>query len=99
MLDTIEGRSVQVGACELVPIVRREARIQRRASVGSEGVVGRGGGVINIRPIAILVRGCGGDERRIRVADRTIQLIGGLLLTAFVIPLLMMVAVRVARRG
>jgi hypothetical protein len=50
-----------------------------------------------MRPVAILERS-GAGERRIPIQDRTAQLLGGLLLAALVIPALMLLAERVARR-
>jgi hypothetical protein len=47
--------------------------------------------------VAIIERSQGG-ERRIRIPDRTAQLIGGLSLAAFIIPLLLALAVRLMRK-
>jgi hypothetical protein len=97
MSEIVEGRPVRLGQRELVPVVRVESVVQRQASVGAGGLSGGGLGFVHLKPVAILERRDGAGERRMRIPDRTAQLIGGLLLVGFVIPLLMLVAVRVAR--
>lgn len=96
-IKTIEGRPIRVGDRELVPVVRVETDVRRRALVGASGLAGEGSGFVHMRPVAILERGEAG-ERRIPIHDRTAQLLGGLLLAALVIPALMLLAERIARR-
>jgi len=96
MIEVIQGKPIRVGERELVPVVRVETGIRRRAFVGSDGIAGRGSYLVHMRPIAILER-TGTSERRIPIPDRTAQLLGGLLLAALVIPLLMIAATRLAR--
>ena len=96
MVEIVEGKPVRVDRRELVPIVRVETGAQRRAFVGSDGLAGQGLGFVTLRPIAILERS-DVSERRIPIPDRTAQLLGGLLLAAFVVPLLLSVAARLAR--
>lgn len=97
MIEIVEGEPVLVAERELVPIVRVEADMQRRAFVGSSGTAGEGAGFVHLQPIAILERS-GMGERRIPVQDRTAQWLGGLLLAALVVPVLMIIAERIARR-
>jgi hypothetical protein len=97
MIEIVEGKPVRVAERELVPIVRVETDVQRRAFVGSSGVAGEGAGFVYLRPIAILERS-GAGERRIPVRDRTAQWLGGLLLAALVVPALMIIAERIVRR-
>jgi len=52
---------------------------------------------VHLQPVAILERD-GEGECCIPIQDKTAQALGGLLLAAFVIPLLLAVAVRLARR-
>jgi uncharacterized spore protein YtfJ len=96
-LKTIEGRPIRVGQRELVPVVRVETDVRRRALVGAGRLAGAGSGVVHMQPVAILERSEAG-ERRIPIYDRTAQLLGGLLLAALVIPALMLLAERLARR-
>jgi hypothetical protein len=96
-IKTIEGRPIHVEGRELVPVVRVETDVRRRAFVGARGLAGEGTGFVHMRPVAILERG-GAGERRIPVRDRTAQLLGGLLLAALVIPALMLLAERIARK-
>jgi hypothetical protein len=97
MIKTVEGSPIRVGERELVPVVRVETDVQRRAFVGASGLAGEGSGFVHMRPVAILERSEAG-ERRILIPDRTAQLLGGLLLAALVIPALMLLAERIARR-
>jgi uncharacterized spore protein YtfJ len=97
MVKTIEGKPIRVEGRELVPVVRVEADVRRRAFVGTHGVAGEGAGLVRVRPVALVERGEAG-ERRILIPDRTAQLLGGLLLAALVIPALMLLAERIARR-
>jgi uncharacterized spore protein YtfJ len=97
MIKTVEGSPIRVGGRELVPVVRVETDVQRRAFVGTSGLAGEGSGFVHMRPVAVLERSVEG-ERRIPIYDRTAQLLGGLLLAALVIPALMLLAERIARR-
>jgi hypothetical protein len=97
VVKTIEGRPTRVGERELVPVVRVESDVRRRAFVGASGLAGEGSGFVHMRPVAILERDEAG-ERCIPIPDRTAQLLGGLLLAALVIPALLLLAERIARR-
>jgi hypothetical protein len=96
--QVVEGEPIRVGERELVPVVRVTARGRRRALVGPHRLAGHGWGFVRLRPVAVLERSEAG-ERRFPIRDRTAEVLGGLLLAAFVIPLLLAVAVRVARRS
>jgi len=97
MIETVEGRSIRLGERELVPVVRVEADVRRRAFVGARGLASEGSGFVHMRPVAILERSEAG-ERRIPIPDRTVQSLGGLLLAALVIPALMLLAELIARK-
>ena len=94
--QVVEGTPIHVGEQELVPVVRVTARVRRRATVGADRLAGQGWGFVGLRPVAILERSPAG-ERRIPIPDRTAQALGGLLLAAFIVPLLVAVAVRLVR--
>jgi uncharacterized spore protein YtfJ len=96
-IETIEGRPIHVEGRELVPVVRVETDVRRQAFVGANRLAGEGTGFVHMRPVAILERGEGG-ARRIPIHDRTAQLLGGLLLAALIIPALMLLAERIARK-
>jgi uncharacterized spore protein YtfJ len=93
----VAGEPIRVGERELVPVVRVTTYARRRAFVGSDRLAGQGAAFVSLRPVAIIERSQGG-ERRIRIPDRTAQLIGGLSLAAFIIPLLLALAVRLMRK-
>ena len=94
--EVVQGEPVQVGDRELVPLVRVTTHLRRRAFVGTDRTSGDGWGFVRLRPVAILERSETG-ERRLSIPDRTAQALGGFLLAAFIIPLLLAVAVRLAR--
>jgi hypothetical protein len=96
--EIVEGKPVRFGHRELVPVVQVESVVERRVFVGDSGLAGGGVGFVHLKPIAILERLEGGRERRIPIRDGTAQLMGWLLLVSLAIPLLMLVAVRAARR-
>jgi hypothetical protein len=96
--EVVEGEAIHVGGRELVPVVRVTTHGQRRAFVGPDRLAGQGWGFVRLQPIAILERREGG-ERHVPIRDRTAEVLGGLLLAAFIIPLLLGVAVRLARAG
>ena len=93
----VEGEPIRVGERELTPVVRVTTYARRRAIVGSNRLAGQGWGFVHLRPVAILERSETG-ERRIPIRDKTAQALSGLLLAAFIIPLLLAVAVRLMRK-
>ena len=95
--EFVEGKPIHVGERELVPVVRVTTYARRRAFVGSDRLAGQGWGFVHLRPVAILERSKG-KERRIPIEDKTAQTLSGLLLAAFIIPLLLAVAVRLVRK-
>jgi uncharacterized spore protein YtfJ len=98
MSEVIEGEPIYVEGRELVPVVQVTTYARRRAFVGTNRLAGQGRGFVRLRPVAVLERGNMG-ERRIPIQDRTTQMFGGLLLAALIIPLLLALAVRLARRS
>jgi hypothetical protein len=91
------GEPVHVGGRELLPVVRVTTHGRRRAFIGSDRVTGQGRVLVSMRPLAVIERSQMG-ERQIRIPDRTAQLVGGLCLAAFIIPLLLALAVRLMRK-
>jgi hypothetical protein len=98
MIEVVEGKPVRVGERELAPVVRVETEVRRRAFVGARGLAGEGAGFVHMQPVAIMERSEAG-ERCIPIHDRMAQWLGGLLLAALVIPALMLLAERMARKG
>ena len=94
----VEGEPILVGERELTPVVRMTTYARRRAFVGSDRLDGQGWGFVHLHPVAILERSRG-RERRILIEDKTTQALSGLLLAAFIIPLLLLLAVRLARKS
>ena len=95
MSEMVAGEPIQVGERRLVPLVQVTTRGRRRALLGAARVTGEGWGFVRLRPVAVLERSEEG-ERRLPIQDRTAQWLGGFLLAAFIVPLLLGVAVRLA---
>ncbi|MCP4540504.1 MAG: hypothetical protein GY832_25485 [Chloroflexi bacterium] len=93
----IKGEPIHVGERELVPLVRVTTYARRQAVVGSRQLSGQGWGFVHMHPVAILERR-NGRERRIPIQDTTTQWLSGLLLAAFIIPMLLLLAVRLVRK-
>ena len=98
MSEIVEGEPIRIGECELVPVVHVTTYVRRQALVGSDRLAGQGWGFVHLRPVAIVERSEAG-ERHIPIQNKTAQALSGLLLAAFIIPLLLAVAVRLARKG
>jgi uncharacterized spore protein YtfJ len=98
MTEIVEGEPIHVGERELVPVVRVTTYARRRAFVGSGRLAGQGWGFVRMQPVAIMERSEAG-ERCIPIQDKTAQTLSGLLLAALIIPLLLAVAVRLARKS
>jgi len=98
MTEVVEGKPIRLGERELVPVVRVTSHVRRQAFVGSDGIGAQGWSFVHMHPVAILERDEVG-ERRIPIEDKTSQALGGLLLAALVIPLLLALAVRLMRQS
>lgn len=98
MTRIVEGEPIHVAGRELVPLVRVTTYARRRAFVGSDRLAGQGWGFVELHPVAILERSKG-RERRFPIRDKTAQTLSGLLLAAFIIPLLLALAVRLVRKS
>jgi len=97
MTHIVEGEPIQIGERELVPLVRVTTYARRQARVRAGNVAGQGWGFVQMHPVAILERNVRG-ERHLPIRDRTAQTMGGLLLAAVIVPLLLMLAARLMRR-
>ena len=97
MSEVIVGEPIQVGRCKLVPVARVTTHVRRHALIGSHRLAGQGRGFVRMQPIAIVERSEAG-ERRMPIQDKTRQALSGFLLAAFIIPLLLAVAVHLARK-
>ena len=97
MIKVVEGEPIHVEGREFVPVVRVETYVRRHALIGANRLTGQGEYAVSMRPVALVERDEEG-EHRFPIPDRTKQLLGGLLLAALVIPLLMAVAVRATRK-
>lgn len=96
MAEIITGKPVRCAGREVTPVARVDVCVRRQAHVGSGPPSGQAWASVRLRPVAILERD-GMTERHIPIHDRTTQLLNGLLLAAFIIPLLLTIAARLAR--
>lgn len=67
--QVVEGRPVQVGDRELVPIVNVATYVERRVLVGAHRLAGEGTGVTLLRPVGVAERSATGT-RTLPVVDR-----------------------------
>ncbi len=95
--ETVQGDPIPVGEREIIPVVEVTAYAKRRALVGDRRLYGQGGGFVRLKPIAIIERGPTG-ERRIPIRDKTTQILGGLLLTALIVPWVLMLTVKLMHK-
>lgn len=95
--EIIKGEPIRVGTRELIPLARVTTYARRRAHIGSGRLSGQGWGFVHLHPVAIVERSEAG-ERRFPIRDRTAQMIGGVVLAAIIIPLLLALAARLVRK-
>jgi ABC-type uncharacterized transport system involved in gliding motility auxiliary subunit len=93
---TVRGQPLEVEGRRLIPVARRTTALWRKALIGNR-VAAHGGGFVHLRPLG-LVEQHGDEERFIPIRDQTRQALLGLLAAAIIVPLLLIVAVRMARR-
>lgn len=86
-VKTVHGEPYQVGGRRLIPVARIRSFGRARATIGTRQVGGWGGGFVQVTPVAVMEETPEG-EREIVIADRTLQVVGGLVLGAGVILLL-----------
>ncbi len=92
----LRGEPIRLGEREIVPEARLTWQIQRRATFGTDASLGYGWGWARVQPTALIEQGPK-RTRRTLIHDQTKQLLWGLLAGALAVPLLMQVAVRLAR--
>lgn len=92
----LEGKPIRCAGREIAPVTRVDLCARRQVHIGTGAPSGKGWASVRLRPVAIIERD-GMTERRIAIPDRTTQLLGGLLLAAFILPFLLAIAVRLAR--
>lgn len=95
--EVISGKPLKVGDRDLIPVVRRTVGVWRQATIGTRHNSAQGMAFVRLQPLGMLERR-GEEERFIPIPDRTRQMLGGLLAAAVVIPLLLTLAVRLARK-
>lgn len=82
----IEGDPIQVGQRQLIPIVKARSIIRRQVTFGTGSSHGSGGGLVWLRPVAVIERRSDGSEERITIPDGTWMAIKGMLLGALALP-------------
>jgi uncharacterized spore protein YtfJ len=94
--QTVRGEPIKVGGREIIPEARLTWMMQRHATFGLQDSSGYGGAIVTIQPTAVIEQGAG-RTRRISIHNQTDQLLWGLLVGALALPLLMELAVRLAK--
>src|SRR5574340_965904 len=92
---TIQGEPIRVGEREITPEAQVTWWIKRSATIGMQGSGGWGGGIVNIRPTALIERGPL-YVRRIPIRDETSRLLMGLAAGAVFVLFLAHIAERLA---
>jgi hypothetical protein len=97
MTEIVEGDPIHVEGRELVPLIRMTSRVRRTAVLSNECVDARGGGFVQLRPVALLDRSDDGGQR-LAIRDQTAWCIRWLLLTAIVVPCIAITLMYLSRR-
>jgi uncharacterized spore protein YtfJ len=85
-IATVRGEPLQAGGRTLIPVVRFVSWGRARATIGTRGVWGWGGGFVRIRPLAVLEETPHG-ERRVAIVDSSAAAARGLLGATLVVTL------------
>ena len=87
----IEGEPIQVDGRELVPIVKARSAMRRGVTFGTHNASGHGGGIVWLKPVAVIERRPDGSEHRIAILDLTGEAIRGMLIGIAIVPILYLV--------
>lgn len=94
--ERVHGDPIHIGDQRIIPLAQRTTGVRYQATLGSY-VTARGGGFMSLRPLGVIVQK-EGSERFLRVRNPTAQALMGILIVAVVVPVLLMIAIRLARR-
>jgi len=100
--EIVHGEPLEVEGRIFIPIARRTVAVQHRASITPSRVSARSAGFVRLRPLALVEQAM--EDRSTpapcaaRIPDRTAQALRGLLALALIVPALLMLAARWARR-
>jgi hypothetical protein len=86
--DILEGDSYQIGQRELIPVVKMRSIIRRQVTFGTHNSSGYGGGLVWLKPLAVIERKPDGSEHCIAVVDETGTAITGMLIGALALPII-----------
>lgn len=92
----LRGEPIRIGEREIIQEARLTWLVRRRATFGADNSSGYGWGWARMQPTVLIEQGPE-RTRRVLIRDQTWQLLLGLLAGALAVPLLMEVAVRLAR--
>ncbi|HIP87437.1 MAG TPA: hypothetical protein EYH27_03245 [Anaerolineales bacterium] len=95
--EVVRGRPIRAGGQRLVPVVERTVGRWRRATIG-RGIDGRGGGLVRLRPIGVVV-GAGEEEQFTPIPDETRRILRRFLLAGVLVMLLSVLVGWMADRG
>lgn len=86
--ELIEGDPIQARERWLIPVVKVRSIVRRQVTFGTEASSGGGGGLVWLKPVAVIERQPDGSEEQIPIVDETGIAIRGMLIGALVLPVL-----------
>jgi len=95
--EMIEGSPIPVGEKTLTPVARVVSFGRRQATVGTRGMGGYGGGLVWIKPVAVVEHSPDGT-RRLPIPDATGAALLRLFTVALLIPLVCWLMVRIVEQ-
>jgi hypothetical protein len=94
--ELLMGDPIQVGQRQLIPVARVRSVVQRRVTFGTKASSGRGGGLVWIKPVAVVERHPDGSEEQIPISDETWIAIRMMLIGVLALPVLYALVVSLA---
>ena len=93
---TVRGTPRRVQGRTLTPVARVISRVDHRGTVGTGGIAGQGGGLVIVRPLALIEERDGG-EHTWPIRDRTAVVLWQMLLAAALVAAASLVLIWVNR--
>lgn len=94
--ERVQGEPIQTGERRIIPLAQRTTGVRYQATLG-HSVTAQGGGFVSLRPLGVVVQK-EGSERFLPIRNYTAQALMGILVVAVVVPVLLIIATRLARR-
>jgi hypothetical protein len=82
------GDPIQVEQRQLIPVARVRSVVRRHVTFGTKASSGRAGGLVWIKPVAVVECHPDGSEEQIPISDETWSAIRAMLIGVLVLPIL-----------